>query len=269
VTQSDTRPSPIPVAKLAAPSARQLLGEARLAGDLGRMLLALSRQPAGQVGNGRRVMCIPGFGGSDRYTFWLRRFLNQHGFKAEGWALGTNRGGDGLTFPIDYHPIEAAYKHRPELDVPRLVMQLREQVRQRSEETGEQFALVGHSLGGYLAREVTRQLPEQVDQLITFGSPIYGGPKYTAAARVFQRRGVDLDWIEAIIAEREKIAIAAPITTIVSPSDGVVGYQAAIDRNQAHAKLIEINAHHMGMAFNPAIWQLILSELIAAARQSV
>ncbi len=88
---------------------------------------------------------------------------------------------------------------------------------------GEKFALIGHSLGGYMAREVARQLPEHVSQLITFGSPVNGGPKYTAAGRVFLRRGVDMDWIEAIINEREKLPIKVPLTTIVSPSDAIVG----------------------------------------------
>lgn len=250
---------------LSAPPARRLIREARIASDVGRMVFALAKQRQSKVGNGQRVICVPGFGGGDAYTFWLRRFLNQNGFQAEGWNLGTNRGGEGLLGDIDYHPITDAYKNGPELDVPRLAMLLREQVRQRSEATGEKFALVGHSLGGYLAREVARQLPEHVSQLITFGSPVYGGPKYTAAGRVFLRRGVDMDWIEAIINEREQLLIKVPITTIVSPSDAIVGYQAAIDRTQPHAKLVEIDANHMGMAFNPSIWNIVLNELVNKA----
>ena len=247
---------------LAAPPARRLLREARIVSDISRMIVALAMQRNTTIGNGQRIICVPGFGGSDAYTYWLRRFLNRNGFQAEGWSLGTNRGGAGLLGHIDYHPIPEAYKNGPELDVPRLAMKLRERVRQRSEETGEKFAVIGHSLGGYLAREVARQLPEHVSQLITFGSPIYGGPKYTAAGRVFLRRGVDMDWIESMIVEREQLPIAVPVTTIVSPSDGIVGYRAAIDRNQAHAKLIKINANHMGMAFNPSIWQIVLRELL-------
>lgn len=247
--------------ELAAPPARRLLREIRIASDISRMAVTLARQTKSNIGNGQRVICVPGFGGGDSYTYWLRRFLNQNGYRAEGWNLGVNRGGAGLRGDIDYHPIPEKYRNTAELEVPRMAMKLREQVRKRSDETGDTFVLVGHSLGGYLAREVARQLPNHVSQLITFGSPIYGGPKYTAAASVFIRRGLDMDWVESIIEEREQIPIEVPLTTIISPSDAIVGYQCSIDRHQLHAKLIEVDANHVGMAFNPTIWKLVLEEL--------
>ena len=86
------------------------------------------------------------------------------------------------------------------------------------------------------------------------GSPTIGGPKYTAAASFFRIRGMDLDWIEAEIAGRERQPITQPITAIVSKSDGVVSWQAAWDHHSPNVQHIEVRAAHLGMGFNPTIW---------------
>jgi len=91
--------------------------------------------------------------------------------------------------------------------VPYLCDHLADRVRERHEAGGEPIALIGWSLGGYLARKAARDLPHIVDRVITFGSPVVGGPKCTAAARLFRRYGMDLDWIEAEIAKRERVPI--------------------------------------------------------------
>lgn len=240
---------------LEPPKTLNKLGELRVVTDVVGMLGELTRPlPEGARGRGQRVMVIPGFGGSDAYTRFFRHYLNRLGFQAEGWGLGFNSGGKGLRGEVDFFEVPETYRNSEEIAVPLLSMRLRERLRQRVQETGEPFALIGHSLGGYLAREVSRQAPDLVTQLITVGSPVYGGPKYTAAARLPQMRGLRVDWIESVIREREKIVISRPITTIVSPSDGVVGYQAAVDRDQPHARLIEINAGHVGMMFNRRVW---------------
>lgn len=216
------------------------------------------------IGEGRRVMVVPGYGAGDGYTRWLREYLDHLGFKTEGWGLGRNKAGSGLTGEIDFFEVPEEMQNRPELQIGLLAMRLRELVNQRAEETGEPYILLGHSLGGFLSREVARQTPEVVSQLITMGTPIYGGPKYTAGAQMFERRGLDIDWIEEQIAEREKLEIKVPITTIVSPSDAVVAYQAAIDRDQDHAQLVEIDVSHYGMAFNQEVWDQLFQTLAAA-----
>jgi pimeloyl-ACP methyl ester carboxylesterase len=85
---------------------------------------------------------------------------------------------------------------------------------------GAPVRLIGWSLGGYLAREVAREHPHAVQQVITLGSPVIGGPKYTAVAGAYRRRGVDLDAIEAEVAVRNELPLDTPITAIYSQSDG-------------------------------------------------
>ena len=86
-------------------------------------------------------------------------------------------------------------------------------------------------------------------------------PKYTVAARIFQQLGMNLDWIEREVARREATPIQARITAIVSPSDGIVGYAAAYDHVSPNVRHLEIDASHLGMCFNPSIWQLIVATL--------
>jgi hypothetical protein len=46
-------------------------------------------------------------------------------------------------------------------------------------------------------RGAARERPAEVARVITLGSPVIGGPKYTAVADVYRRQGYDLDAIEA------------------------------------------------------------------------
>ncbi len=52
----------------------------------------------------------------------------------------------------------------------------------------EPVVLVGWSLGGYIAREYAREHPGHVRAIVTLGSPVIGGPRYTATAERAPRR---------------------------------------------------------------------------------
>jgi pimeloyl-ACP methyl ester carboxylesterase len=58
---------------------------------------------------------------------------------------------------------------------------------------GRPAHLVGWSLGGYIAREVARELSEQVARVVTLGSPVVGGPKFTAVGKLYESWGFDLE----------------------------------------------------------------------------
>ena len=117
--------------------------------------------------------------------------------------------------------------------------------------------------GGYLAREAARDLPDKVDRVITLGSPIIGGPKYTAAAPFFMKRGLDLDWIEQEVLRRESRPIQQPVTAIYSKSDAIVSWHATVDHHNENVEHIEVDAAHVGLAFNPTVWAHIIDALEA------
>ena len=54
-------------------------------------------------------------------------------------------------------------------------------------DTGRPASLVGWSLGGVIAREVARRHPDAVRRVITYGTPVTGGPRHTTVARALTR----------------------------------------------------------------------------------
>jgi pimeloyl-ACP methyl ester carboxylesterase len=249
------------------PHSRRMLREARVFADLTRMTVPLAQallKPS-PVTSDSLVIALPGFGAGDRATAPMRAWLNRRGFESEGWGLGRNLAGLDIRGNIaDVSPgwgLDASRQNKGEIGVPLLADRFVERVRQRYSEAGRPISLVGWSLGGYLAREAARELPEIVDRVITLGSPIIGGPKYTAVANTFRKRGLDIDWIERVVAEREARPIRQPITAIVSRTDGVVPREVAIDRRSGNVTPVEIDAAHLGLVFNPTVWRHVLSAL--------
>lgn len=220
------------------PPLKRLAGEMASITELARLLFhypGLQRQPRG---NGETVLVLPGFGASDASTALLRRYLKRLGYQPLGWGLGRNKGQLGQLVPA----------------VGRIVQQ--EALRQQTP-----IHLVGWSLGGYIAREVARDQPGDVAQVITFGSPVVGGPKYTVFAPLYERRGQNLDAIERRMAERNENLIRVPLTVIYSRRDGIVSWRACIDEVHSHAQHFEVDARHIGMGFSPEVFRRVAQSL--------
>ncbi|GAB5412642.1 MAG: alpha/beta hydrolase [Congregibacter sp.] len=250
------------------PKRSLLLLETRAAVDFARMLgpLASASFRPKPVDPSRLVIVVPGFGSGDSYTLPLRRYLRNQGLEAEGWGLGTNLAGTDLPHELsdlsERWDVAPKDEYRGEAAVPFLIDRLYERVAERHAATGKTISLVGWSLGGYFAREVARDMPQIVDRVITMGSPVSGGPKYTAAAGFFEARGQDLDWIEEEVTRRAVRPIQQPITAIVSKTDGIVGWEAAQDAMNPNVRHVNIDAAHLGMGFKPEIWSYVLEALL-------
>ena len=190
------------------------------------------------------VAVFPGFSAGDLSTFALRRHLQNRGFRAHRWRLGINRG-----------------------DVPGLIPQCVERAEALHDRYGEPISLVGWSLGGVLAREVARERPELVRGVVTLGSPIIGGPKYTRAAGFYKNvLKQDLDAIEQEVNERNQIPIHAPLTAIYSKRDKVVQWEATIDRFNDHCEHVEVDASHLSLGFDPKVLKLVSTRVSQHAR---
>ena len=189
-------------------------------------------------GDGRQIMVLPGFMFDDRSTWPLRRFLRYLGYESLPWHLGRNRG-------------------RPEHDAELLARRLPEVRR-----PDEPITLIGWSLGGVVARLVAQTRPEAVREVITLGTPVEGGPKYTAVGDRFARaQGIDLDEFEGHVHDINREGVTAPVTAIYSRSDGIVGWRAAIDRYNTHARHVRLPCSHLGMGVNPLVWRTIAQVL--------
>ena len=93
------------------------------------------------------------------------------------------------------------------------------------------------------------------------GSPVVGGPKYTSFGGLYEGRGLNLDAIEARIEAREATPIRVPITAIYSKRDGIVGWQASIDRRNAQVEHREVTATHLGLGISPDVFKIIAQVL--------
>lgn len=212
------------------------------------------------------IIMFPGFGSDEGYLKALECYLSNLGYSTEGWGLGKNLAGMNYkhsledlspTWEVDYPEDYSPESYKGEGGVAYLSDQAIARVKQRSQQLGSPVVVIGWSLGGVVARECARELPSEVAQVITFGTPIIGGPKYSRAADYFNKRGFDLDWIEASVEKRNSKPITQPITSIYSKSDAVVAYRSAIDTINPNVTNIEVSAAHLGMGFNRKIWKLV------------
>jgi pimeloyl-ACP methyl ester carboxylesterase len=193
----------------------------------------------------------------------LRFYLEQHGFNTHGWELGTNKAG----LNIKHNPHELSWDIVPpkpyngEAGVPFLCDAMVNRVREFYTKTKKSVILVGWSLGGTIAREVARDLPEIVEHVVTLGSPLLGGPKYTAAATLLAKKGINLNWIENEVSIRNKIPLRCKSSSIISPTDGVVGFSAAKVPEDNTTRYIELDVSHLGMGINDKALATIVEEL--------
>ena len=214
--------------------------EAETPKQLAKLALHYPRLLSEPRGDGHPVLFLPGFTASDSSTRSLRRYFKLLGYDARGWGLGRNSGNVALHVP----------------QVAAIVGEL-------NAATGMKVSLVGWSMGGVISREVALHHPDWIRRVITMGSPITGGPKYTAFADQLASEGVDLDAIEAHIHHRQRISppLRVPVTAIFSRRDGVVAWQACIDQINQDVEHIEVKSSHLGLGFDPEVYRLIARRL--------
>ena len=222
-------------AQLRPPPTARIAWETLSGLELARLLVAapsLRAAPRSQA----PVLVLPGFRADDLSTFPLREFLRRLGHEVRGWDLGVNRG-----------------------DVPALMPRVAAGVAAFADRRGEPVHLVGQSLGGVLARETARDLPEVVAQVITLGTPVLGGPSYTRVASAYPEQR--LARIRRGIEERNRIPIRVPVTAVYSKRDGIVAWEACIDTDNPKVEHVEVKSPHLGMGLDPTVWKLLAERL--------
>ncbi|TVS18769.1 MAG: alpha/beta hydrolase [Gammaproteobacteria bacterium] len=219
-----------------------LFGEG-LSGFEGLRLATQWQQLAGMPRGSGTVLLCPGWQAPEVSMLPLERFLKTRGYDARPWGIGRNDG-----------------------DVPELIPRLADRAAEEAARSGAPVALVGWSLGGYLAREAARELPEVIRRVITLGSPVIGGPKYTRLAPFYRLQGEDLDAIEDAVAERARKPLAVPIHALYSRLDGVVSWQACVDHGEALAENVEVKTTHFGFGLSPAVFRIVADRLARDAQ---
>jgi len=230
---------PITALGLTPPGLWLLMLEARAPWEaMGLMAVSpwLSKLP---TGDGHPVLVLPGLGASDFSTRALRRFLAQQGYSAQPWEQGVNLGPrsgvlDGCRERI--HKISTQHGGAP-------------------------VSLIGWSLGGIFAREMAKEMPDQVRCVITLGTPFTGHPKATNAWRFYQMVSGQRSQDDDLLAEVRKPP-PVPTTSIYSKTDGIVAWPCSINpARHAHTENIEVHASHLGMGMNPLAMYAIADRL--------
>lgn len=193
-------------------------------------------------GDGHPVLVLPGFITSDVSTSLLRRYLAALGHDAHAWELGRNLGPKAIG---------------------RQGERLVERLRTIHERTGRTVSLVGWSLGGVMARQVARRLPDAVRQVISLGSPFAGNPSATNVRQAYEdltgQRLTDPD----TIAQLSESATVPPVpsTAIYTRGDGIVAWQNCVEPAAATTDNIEVVGSHCGLGVNPAVLYAVADRL--------
>lgn len=194
-------------------------------------------------GDGHGVLVLPGFMASDASTAPMRSLLTDLGYEVAGWDLGRN-------VRITNARVAA---------ISACLVRLYDR-------TGEKVSIVGWSLGGLLAREIAKQHPEMVRQVISLGSPIKSDRRHTNVARLFealngkvtqpQRAGRfnDIDTPPPM-----------PSTSVYTRTDGVVGWRGSLQPEGPQRENVEVVASHCGLGVNPVVMLVVADRLAQRA----
>lgn len=189
----------------------------RLSGDL------IDRWPAG---DGHPVLVLPGFLANQLSTGYLRSALRRLGYYAHDWGLGRNL---GLRPGVEYR--------------------IRMRVEQVAEKHGRRMSIIGWSLGGIFAREIARESPDHVRQVITLGSPFRGNQTATRAWRTYSalnRRHLHLSPVDEAARIARAQPLSVPTTCIYSRRDGIVAWECCTSLPAPLTENVEVRSTHLG-----------------------
>ena len=191
-------------------------------------------------GDGHPVLVIPGLGASDLSTSLLRRFLDALGYQTQPWGQGRNRGLTEHTSTAMGARLQSIY-----------------------EDQGQKVSIVGQSLGGVFARELAKDAPHRVRQVITLGSPFTGHPLASTGTHLYEwlsgDKFEDMDFNQHL---EMRAKPPVPTTSIYSKLDGVVAWQCSIEDTRPDAENINLRGNtHCGMSFSPSALYLLAERL--------
>jgi hypothetical protein len=242
MTQNTTRSSPrkpTPATDYEPPNLALLAMEFRMPWEFASMLPAWPMLQRAPRGDGHNVVVYPGLSASDATTLPLRKYLDTLGYQTHGWGQGFNFGPRAGVLETG-----------------------KAQLRALARSSTQSISLIGWSLGGVYARELSKEMHNEgiaTRSVITLGTPFAGGPRSTNAWRLYElTSGRDIHRE----ADTYDMATAppAPTSSIYSRTDGVVAWQAsvqAVQKHNLHTENIEVVASHFGIGLNPsAMWAI-------------
>ena len=204
-------------------------------------------------GDGSAVVLVPGFLGSDFSLGQLRGWLDR----------------------IGYRPCCSGIKLNAEC--PNLLIQqyVTDAIEDAYKSTRRKVHLIGHSLGGAIARSVAAQKPERVASVITLAAPIRGVAAHGAVLRtaemvrkqILERHGKQVlpacytpectcRFLESLKARFPK---SIRQTAIYTKADGILDWHVCQTGDPEVD--YEVSATHIGLLFSPLVYSILAQRL--------
>lgn len=204
-------------------------------------------------GDGSAVVLIPAFLCPDFYLMPLRKWLDRIGYEAFFSGMSLNAECPNLLIKSCLHvTIEKALA-----------------------KTGRKVHLIGHSLGGIIARSIAGQRPKDIASVITLGAPFRGTVAHASilhAAEMVRHRilgqhgdGVlpdcytgrcTCDFLDSL---RRNMPPSVVETAVYTHDDGVVDWHYCMT-NDSDVDF-PVSGTHIGLAFNPSVYTIIANRL--------
>jgi hypothetical protein len=210
-------------------------------------------------GDNSAVILIPGFLGSDRYLTQLHSWLQHIGYRPYSSGITLNAECPNLLI-----------RHR-----------LSETIDRALDETGRQVHVVGHSLGGIIARSIANQRPKDVASVITLAAAFRGSlhrsihsvvlrAAKTVRKQILQEHGPQVlpacytsrctcDFLTHL---RCKIPSSVLETAVYTRNDGVVDWRCCVTGDPDVD--CEVSGTHLGLVFNASVYKIIADRLARA-----
>jgi triacylglycerol lipase len=203
-------------------------------------------------GNGEPILLIPGFLAGDWSLAVLTGWLSRLGYRAYCSGIDWNIKCPKTTSELLHWRLESVAK-----------------------EAQQPVTIIGHSLGGVLARYLAASQPQQVRQVVALGSPIDGSmrihPLVPLAFKMIQHvQGLSTQPLppcakdvrcscEFVKGAFGSLGPDARFTAIYSKQDEIVDWRACIDPAKTN---YEVQGQHLGLIVNLAVYRL-LGQLLA------
>lgn len=207
-------------------------------------------------GDGSAVVVIPGFLDWDAYLVVMKNWLKRIGYRPYYSGIGLNA------------------------ECPNLIIEqrLNKTIDKARRESGGKVHLIGHSLGGIIARSIAGQRPKDIASVTTLASPFRGTVAHRSVLNSTElvRRFILLqhgprvlpecytsrcscDFVQAL---RRDLPASVSQTAIYTRQDGVVDWRYCVTGDPKID--VEVSGTHTGLAFNPAVYKVIAQRLIQA-----
>jgi pimeloyl-ACP methyl ester carboxylesterase len=204
-------------------------------------------------GNGSAVVVIPGFLGSDRYLLQLHSWLERIGYRPYL---------SGITFNAE---------------CPNLLIQnrLNAIIDKAVAETGGKVDIIGHSLGGIMARSLAAQRPDDIASIVTLASPSRGNTYHAMVSRaaevvrnrILEEHGPEIlphcytyrctcNFLNHLRCEMPPTVLE---TAIYTRDDGIVDWRSCRTGNPNVD--VEVSGTHIGLVFNATVYATIATRL--------